>query len=67
MLSMNVGRADQVVRGVVGTVLVLSAGIGVLDGGWKVLAMLVGGIFVFTASAGFCPLYRVFGLTSCRN
>jgi hypothetical protein len=62
----NVGQHDQVVRGVVGSLLILLAGLGVVGGALKVVAVVLGSIGVFTASSGFCPLYRAVGRSTHR-
>lgn len=60
----NIGQADQIVRGIVGAGLIIVTGLGALDGAWRVVAVVAGCIGVFTASAAFCPLYRLFGITT---
>ncbi|HUF50705.1 MAG TPA: DUF2892 domain-containing protein [Longimicrobiales bacterium] len=67
MMTLNVGRADQVARGIIGTALILLAGVGALAGAWRVAALVVGAIAVFTAAAGFCPIYRALGRSSCTR
>ncbi|MFZ5876722.1 MAG: YgaP family membrane protein [Nitrospirota bacterium] len=65
-MNHNVGNIDRVVRGAVGIVLAvgaLSAGAPVVRGVLGVAAL----IMVGTALLGFCPLYRVFGLNTCRR
>jgi uncharacterized membrane protein len=62
----NIGQHDQVVRGVVGALLILLAGLGAVGGVVKVLAVVLGSIGVFTAASGFCPLYRAVGLNTYR-
>jgi hypothetical protein len=62
----NIGQADQIVRGVVGAGLIIMTGLGAIDGVWKLAAVVVGSIAVFTASAAFCPLYQVLGLSTER-
>jgi hypothetical protein len=61
-MRMNIGQADQIARGIVGAGLIMVAGLGALHGVWQALAVTLGSIGVFTASAGFCPLYHLLGL-----
>jgi hypothetical protein len=61
-MQLNIGPAEQIVRGIVGAGLIVTAGLGALDGAWQALAVTLGSIGVFTASAGFCPIYRALGL-----
>ena len=41
----------------------LAIGIGSVGG---ILLLVVGGVLVVTAATGFCPLYRVLGLSTIR-
>lgn len=66
-MKSNIGQTEQIVRGVLGAALILIAGLGVTDGAWHALAVFFGGFGVFTASAGFCPLYRVAGRSTLRR
>jgi len=64
MRGMNVGGADRVVRAIVGVLLL---GLyGALPSPWKYLTLL-GLVLLATAATGFCPLYRVMGLSTCRR
>jgi Protein of unknown function (DUF2892) len=59
-MKTNVGGIDRILRIVLGLVLIgltLSGSIGVW--GW------VGIVPLATAAFGFCPLYTVFGFSSC--
>lgn len=61
----NEGTTDRVLRavaGVVALVIALMAGLGSVGG---ILMLVVGAILVVTAATGFCPLYRVFGVSTC--
>jgi hypothetical protein len=66
-LQMNVGRADQVARAVIGAALILVAALGLFDGAWKVVGVTFGSIGVFTASAAFCPFYRLLQVRTSRD
>jgi len=62
-MKRNVGAADRAVRLIVG-VLILGL-YGALSGPWKYLTLL-GLIPVGTALTGNCPLYTLFGFSTCR-
>lgn len=62
----NESGLDRIIRVVIAIAAVLGAsavGFGTV-GGWVLLA--VAAIMVITAAVGFCPLYRVFGISTCR-
>lgn len=60
----NTGRLDRVVRLVLGVMLL---GLyGALEAPWRYLTLL-GLVLVATALTGFCPLYRLLGVRTCRR
>lgn len=63
MFKINEGMLDRVVRVVVGLAL-LGAFFAYPDAGWRWLA-LIGIVPMVTGLVGSCPLYSVFGLSTC--
>lgn len=62
----NEGTADRSIRALLGVVAAVAAvvvGIGSLPG---IVLLVLAGILLVTAAVGFCPLYRVFGISTCR-
>ena len=60
MFKTNVGTADRIARVVLGLVLIgLTLGGVIGPWGW------VGVVPLLTAAIGSCPLYSVFGISSC--
>ncbi len=58
----NVGRIDRIVR-LAGGIMLLGL-YGALDPPWK-YATLLGLVLVGTALSGTCPLYQIFGISTC--
>ena len=58
-MSRNVGTVDRVVRVVLGLVLL---GLAVFGGQWW---GWIGIVPLITAFAGFCPAYKLFGMSTC--
>ena len=58
-MTKNVGRTDQIIRLVLGTVLILFA---IWSGN---ILGYIGIILVVTALIGYCPLYSLIGKNSC--
>jgi hypothetical protein len=61
-MKTNVGGFDRIARILVGLVLVALAATGTVGAwGWIGVVPLVTGLF------GFCPLYTLFGMSSCKR
>jgi len=69
-MARNLGKADRLIRFFLGLLLVV-APLANLPPIWgstftAVLAMAVGTVLIVTAFVQFCPLYRVFGISTCK-
>jgi hypothetical protein len=65
-MEKNMNGVDRIIRIVIAIAAVAGAaavGFGSI-GSW--LLLVVGGIMLVTAAVGFCPLYRVFGVSTCK-
>lgn len=65
-MNKNTGNADRAVRVVVAVVAVVAAfllGFGSVGG---IILLVVAAVMLVTAAVGFCPLYRVFGINTCK-
>ena len=64
-MQTNVGSTDRIIRALVGIAALIGAvALGIGTGG-GISLLIVGGIMVVTAAVGFCPLYRVMGMSTC--
>ncbi len=64
-MQINEGTIDRVIRVVVALVagfLALSA-----SGAGATILWIVAAILLVTGVVGFCPLYRVFGISTCKR
>ena len=68
MFKMNEATWDRAGRVALGVFCIWLGFIsGALVGGAAVVASMVGVIMLLTGLVGFCPLYRVFGLSTCSR
>ena len=68
-MTINESSTDRILRGVVGAVALIAAVIAGVSGGNAVLTAVLavlGVILAGTAAVGFCPVYRVFGISTCK-
>jgi uncharacterized membrane protein len=63
-MKRNESAIDRIVRAVLGAALVA---VGITAGGTLALVLYVLAAVMFaTALTGFCPLYRLFGIDTCK-
>ena len=61
-MTMNIGTVDRVLRAVIGVVLIALVFVGP-----KTLWGWVGLVPLATAVVGWCPLYALLGIKTCRG
>ena len=64
-MEKNVGTTDKVIRLIVAIIL-LAGGIS-LKGLAGTIAIMLGIVLLFTVVTGFCGLYKIFGITTCKG
>lgn len=61
-MQANIGTTDQIIRIAVGIVLILMAFVGPQTlWGW------LGLVPIAIAVSGFCPLYKILGISTCKQ
>ena len=64
MFNQNEGSMDRCARSVLG--LALIAGGMTVAGNWGIVLGVVGLVPLITGLTGWCPLYRVFKINTCK-
>ncbi len=64
-MKKNMGNLDRIIRIVVAAVLAVLYFNGTLAGTLGIVALVVAVVFLLTSAVGFCPLYRLVGLSTC--
>jgi hypothetical protein len=64
-MKVNMGSIDKTVRIIVAIVLGVLYFTGTITGTLGIIALVVGGVFLATSLVGFCPLYALFGMSTC--
>ncbi|WP_299160536.1 DUF2892 domain-containing protein [uncultured Eudoraea sp.] len=65
-MKRNMGRIDKIIRFTVAVIIALLVYYEVVEGAISYILLAVAAVFVLTSLTGFCPLYGVFGLNSCK-
>lgn len=69
-MTVNVGTVDRIIRVLLGVVLLAVAFGGALDAMatpyLQYVAIAIGVVMLATATMRMCPIYRIFGIRTCR-
>lgn len=69
-MTINVGTTDRILRAALGALLLFLAffsGLPAFDAGIvKYVAAIVGVVMLVVAAVRMCPIYRIFGIKTCR-
>ena len=63
----KMGGTDKIVRVLLAIAVGLLAYFNVVEGTLGYIVMAVAAIFVLTSFVGFCPLYGIFRLSTCKS
>ena len=64
-MKKNMGIADKVIRILIALIIVILFYFKVITGTLGIVLLIAGGIFLLTSFTSFCPLYTIFGLSTC--
>lgn len=66
-MKVNMGSADRIIRMIVAVVFAIMYFTGIVPGTLGLILTIVALIFLFTATTGFCPIYRVLGVSTKKD
>ena len=66
-MKVNIGSTDRAIRILIAIVLGILIYTNVVTGTLAVVLGIVGAVFVLTSLVSFCPLYRIFGMSTCKR
>jgi len=61
------GTVDKVIRLIIAAVVAMLYYNGTIAGTLGIVLLVFAGVFVLTSLISFCPLYTVFGISTCPN
>lgn len=64
-MKKNMGFADRLVRVLIAAIVAVLYFTGVVTGTLGIVLLVLAGVFVATSLISFCPLYTLFGLSTC--
>jgi len=67
MFRQNVGTGDRDLRLILAALFGLIALFAPFGGAWQIIPTLLALVMLATSATGFCMLYRVLGINTCRS
>ncbi|HEX5651628.1 MAG TPA: DUF2892 domain-containing protein [Chitinophagaceae bacterium] len=64
-MKKNMGNADRLIRIIVAAVFIVIYFNNILPSPWGLVLLILGIVFALTSLVGFCPLYTLFGISTC--
>jgi hypothetical protein len=64
-MKKNIGGADRIIRVLIAAVIAVLYFTNIISGTPGLALLIIGGVFLATSLIGFCPLYAIFGLSTC--
>ena len=65
IMKNNMGTADKAIRVIIAAVLVILYFTGTVSGTLGIIALVAAAVFLLTSLVSFCPLYTLFGMSTC--
>jgi uncharacterized membrane protein YccC len=66
-MKKNMGSSDRVIRLVLAALFAVLYFTQTITGTLGLVLLVLGGVFVATSFISFCPLYTLFGLSTCAR
>ncbi len=64
-MEKNVTKPDRIARFILAAVLIILYGTHTIEGTAGVIALIIAGVMLATASMSFCPLYKIISMSPC--
>jgi len=66
-MKRNMSTTDRSIRIVIAVILIGLYAAGIVTGTLAIVSLVVAGIFLITSFINFCPLYRLFGISTLKE
>ena len=66
-MKQNMGGADKIVRILIALIIGVLYFKGIVTGTIGIVLMVLAVVFVVTSLVSFCPLYTLFGVSTCKT
>jgi hypothetical protein len=65
-MKINMGTADRIIRLMIAAIIGVLFYMKIITGTPGIVLGVIAAVFLLTSIAGFCPLYALFGIKTCK-
>lgn len=65
-MKRNMSNLDRIIRAIIFAVSAYLYFGEVIPAPWNLVAIIAGGVLLATSLINFCPIYRIFGISTCK-
>jgi hypothetical protein len=65
-MKKNMGLIDRILRILIALAIGVLFYLNIITGTLAIVLLIIAGVFILTSAIGFCPLYSIFGIKSCK-
>ncbi len=65
-MKKNIGSVDKVIRILIAITIVILFFTNVISGTLGIILLILAGMFLITSLIGFCGLYTILGISTCK-
>lgn len=66
-MNKNMGSLDRIIRSLIAATIAILYFTEIISGTFGAVMLLVASVFLLTSLISFCPLYKPFGVNTCKN
>lgn len=65
-MKKNMSKADGMIRLTIAVIIAILFFTGIIEGTLGIILLVLAVVFVLTSFISFCPLYTIFGISTCK-
>jgi hypothetical protein len=66
-MKKNMGQIDKVIRLILASLFLILAITGTVEGTVAIVLIVLAVVFALTSLMSFCPLYKIFNISTCKK
>jgi len=65
-MKKNMGKVDKGIRILIALILLIAIYLELVATPWSIVLLVISAVLVLTSFISFCPMYTLFGISTCK-